>query len=221
MKPKLLPSYWQNVFEIVSEEVKGPLPSVSEIDRIDSSPFRVLISTIISLRTKDVVTFAASKRLLDRANSAQAMALLRAEEIATLIYPAGFYHTKADSMLKICQILLEKYDGEVPSNKEELMALPGVGLKTANLVLSVGFNIPAICVDIHVHRIANRMGWLKTKNPDKTEGELQKILPQEYWIPINELLVLFGQQVCKPVSPFCSVCKVLKFCERVGVEKSR
>jgi endonuclease-3 len=221
LKPMLSQSCWKKVLSIIAEEVKGSLSSVSQIERGDYDPFRVLISTIISLRTRDEVTLAASTRLLGRADCPRDMVELTQDEIAHLIYPAGFYNTKAGNILQICATLLENYDGKVPREKERLMALPGVGLKTANLVLSRGHNIPAICVDIHVHRIANRMGWVVTKNPDKTEEKLREILPLEFWIPINELLVLYGQKICTPQSPRCSVCRVYDFCERVGVDRRR
>lgn len=180
----------------------------------------MLISTIISLRTKDKVTFESSIRLFEKAETAESMVKLEAEEIAELIYPAGFYKTKADNIKKICRLILDE-GGEVPQTQEGLLAYPGVGLKTANLVLSLGWGIPAICVDIHVHRIANRMGWVKTTKPDDSEKALRKILPLKYWIPINELLVLYGQQICTPQSPHCSRCALNQLCPQKNVNKSR
>ncbi|MDC7223748.1 MAG: endonuclease III [Spirochaetales bacterium] len=212
--------YWDQVLPIIKESVKGSLPSVSEIGRDSSDPFKVLISTIISLRTKDKVTFESSLRLFEKADSPEAMSQLETDKIAELIYPAGFYKTKAENIKKICRIILEG-NGEVPRSKESLLALPGVGLKTANLTLSLGWGIPAICVDIHVHRISNRMGWVETGKPDDTEKELCRILPLKYWIPINELLVLFGQQICTPLSPYCSNCPLKNLCPQLNVEKSR
>lgn len=141
--------------------------------------------------------------------------------MARLIYPAGFYRTKAGNLLKIARILNEHYDGAVPSEKNALMALPGVGLKTANLVLGTGFGIPAICVDIHVHRIANRRGWINTPNPDASEAALRLILPQKWWIEANRLLVSYGQTVCTPLSPWCSKCTLPGQCPRNRVERSR
>ena len=181
----------------------------------------VLVSTIISLRTKDEVTLAASKRLLEKAGNPALLRAMKQSVIEKLIYPCGFYRNKAASLKKIAAILIDQYNAKVPSVMEELLALPGVGRKTANLVLSEGFDINAICVDIHVHRISNRCGWLKSKNPDETEMILREILPQKYWKRINYLLVLYGQRLCRPVSPFCSSCVIGKNCACNGVEKSR
>lgn len=197
------------------------LPAISTLADEDNDPFQILIATLISLRTKDKVTIEASRRLFERAATPQAMLLLSNQEIEELIYPAGFYRVKANNILKISQILSEKYGGEVPPQKELLLELPGVGTKTANLTLNLGFNIEAICVDIHVHRISNRMGWIATKTPEESEVALEKIMPRHFWIPLNELLVTYGQQICRPVSPLCSECGVYDYCQRVGVERSR
>jgi endonuclease-3 len=143
------------------------------------------------------------------------------ERIAELIYPAGFYRTKARNLRAIAEILVGEHGGSVPANREELIALPGVGRKTANLVLGIGHGIPAICVDIHVHRIPNRLGLISTRTPEQTELTLEALLPREYWIPVNSLLVRFGQQVCTPVSPWCSRCPLSDECARVGVTRSR
>jgi endonuclease III len=213
--------YWDKVLAVIEDTVTGTLPSVSEIGRETSDPFRVLISTVISLRTRDEVTFSASMRLFERADTPRDMLALPEEEISRLIYPAGFYRTKAQNIKRICGILQNDFGGAVPGDREHLLSLPGVGLKTANLVLSLGLNIPAICVDTHVHRIANRMGWVKTAKPDDTEKALSHILPEKYWIPINELLVLYGQQICHPLSPRCSVCPATIYCLRNGVERHR
>ncbi len=213
--------YWQNVLGRIEEHVKGELPSVSEIGMASSDPFKVLISTIISLRTKDKVTLESSLKLFERADGVEKMSRLTGEEISELIYPAGFFRKKGETIREICLILIESYDGKVPRTREDLLSLPGVGLKTANLVLSLGWGIPAICVDIHVHRIANRMGWVKTSKPDDTEKALRMILPVEYWISLNEDLVLFGQKECTPLSPHCSRCPLSPFCPRIGVERHR
>ncbi len=199
----------------------APVPSVNVIESENSRPWDVLVSTVISLRTRDEVTLKSSRKLLARAPSPGALLLLGEEETARLIYPAGFYRTKAANLIKIAGILTERFNGEVPAGKDELLALPGVGLKTANLVLGVGFGIPAICVDIHVHRIANRRGWIQTPNPDASEAALRKILPKKWWIDINSLLVSYGQTVCTPVSPWCSKCVLPGKCPRSGVERSR
>jgi endonuclease-3 len=185
------------------------------------SPFIILIATIISLRTKDKVTEEASARLFKEAETPLEMSRLSPEKIAELIYPCGFFRKKGESISKICHLIEEKYKGEVPDSKEALMTFPGVGLKTANLVLSMGYHIPAICVDIHVHRISNRMGWVKTSNADKTEAALSKILPLKYHIPINHLLVKFGQKTCTPLSPYCSRCPLTEICPATDVQKTR
>ena len=173
------------------------------------------------MRTKDEVTGEAAKRLLDEARTPETMVALKAKTIEKLIYPVGFYPTKARRLLEISRILLDRYDGKVPDTLEELTALPGVGRKTANLVLVEGFKIPAICVDTHVHRISNRIGYVETPNPDKTELALRKKLPKRHWVRYNELLVAFGQVVCRPVSPFCSRCPVSDLCPRIGVDRHR
>ncbi len=176
---------------------------------------------MISLRTKDEATAAASARLLQRAPTAQALAAMAEGRIARLIYPAGFYRTKARHLKKTAQLLASRHGGTVPSSLEELLALPGVGRKTANLVRNLGFGLPGICVDTHVHRITNRLGWVRTRSPDETEQSLMALLPQRYWIPINGLLVAFGQRTCTPQSPWCSRCPIRVHCRRVDVTRSR
>ena len=193
----------------------------SEYDPDAGKPWAVLVSTILSLRTKDEVTRLASRRLLQKAPGPAELLLLGAEETARLAYPAGFYRNKAASLVKIAAILLENYGGEVPADMDALLGLPGVGRKTANLVLTEAFGMYGICVDIHVHRISNRTGWLETKTPEETEMRLREILPKKYWKMINGLLVFYGQNICRPVSPFCSQCIIKKHCIRRGVEKSR
>lgn len=196
-------------------------PIITFIANRGATPFEVLVSTLLSLRTKDEVTGAAARRLFAVARTPQAMVRLTRGEIEKRIYPVGFYPTKAERLLAVSRILLEQYDGKVPDTLEELTALPGVGRKTANLVLVEGYGIPAICVDTHVHRISNRIGYVKTKRPDETEQALRKKLPKKHWIRYNELLVAFGQAVCRPVSPFCSRCPVAAMCPRVGVDRHR
>ncbi len=195
-------------------------PIVTEVARL-RDPFRVLISTILSLRTKDETTAEASARLFDLADTPQAMLDLNESLIAKTIYPVGFYKTKAKTIREICKVLLEKYEGRVPDDLDELLKLKGVGRKTANLVITLGFGKPGICVDTHVHRITNRWGYVKTKSPDETEMRLREILPRKHWIVINDLLVAYGQNLCKPISPHCSVCTIAEFCQRSGVERSR
>ncbi len=184
-------------------------------------PFRILIGCIISLRTKDEVTYPATERLFSRAKDPKGMSKLREAAIAKAIYPAGFFRTKAKQIRAISRILLVRHGARVPDTIDELLELPGVGRKTANLTLTLGFGKPGICVDTHVHRIANRLGWVVTKAPDDTEAALRAILPKRWWIPINETLVRHGQQVCKPISPRCSECPVERSCPKAGVERRR
>ncbi|HKV53350.1 MAG TPA: endonuclease III [Candidatus Binataceae bacterium] len=184
-------------------------------------PFLTLIGCILSLRTKDETTAVAAPRLFARADSAQKMLALSADEIASLIYPVGFYRTKARAVLQICRDLIERFDGEVPGQIDQLLTLKGVGRKTANLVVTEAFGKPGICVDTHVHRISNRWGLVKAATPDKTEAALREVLPRRYWIEYNSLLVAFGQTICQPVSPWCSRCPVEHLCPRIGVLRAR
>lgn len=187
----------------------------------ERDPFRLLVACIISLRTKDAVTAAASARLFAVAATPAALAALPEECIAQLIYPAGFYRTKARQLRALAGRLLAEHGGAVPAERAALLALPGVGRKTANLVLGLGFAIPAICVDTHVHRIANRLGLVATTDPEDTEHALEELLPRRLWIDINDLLVTFGQHICHPTSPRCSACPVVQRCPRLGVRRSR
>jgi endonuclease III len=206
---------------LAAEGERSPLPSVSAVAQQDSDPFRVLVATMISLRTKDEVTRKAADSLLAAAPTPQALAALPEARIERLIYPAGFYRTKAKSLRAAASALVEAHGGEVPADMEALLALTGVGRKTANLVLNLGFGLPGICVDTHVHRISNRLGWVATKGPTQTELALMEILPKRYWITINELLVRYGQRVCTPLSPHCSTCPAARWCARAGVGRSR
>jgi endonuclease-3 len=185
------------------------------------SPFRLLVACVISLRTKDEVTAESSRRLFSIADNPDALAALDPATIAEAIFPAGFYNTKAKQLHMIGKILRDQYDGEVPGEEQALLALPGVGRKTANLVLGLGFGIPAICVDTHVHRISNRLGLVTTTTPEQTEHALQTVLPRDLWIPINDLLVTFGQNRCRPTSPLCTGCPLQDLCPRIGVTRSR
>ncbi len=211
------------VLNILEKEFpKWSAPVVSLMAKRDKrTPFQILISTVISLRTKDEVTAKASERLFKIADNPYDMLKLSEEEIAKAIYPAGFYRNKAKTIKRISEIIIRDYGGNVPDSLEELLKLPGVGRKTANLVLALSFKKSAICVDTHVHRISNRLGFVKTKTPEETEIELMKKVPQKYWNKINDLFVAFGQTICKPVSPLCSKCPVSKMCEKIGVNKSR
>lgn len=196
-------------------------PLIDQMGIEGTTPFRVLIATILSLRTKDTLTAVVAPRLFAVADTPEAMLALGEERIAELIYPVGFYRTKARSIIQICRILIERYAGAVPADLDALLALPGVGRKTANLVLTAGFGLPGICVDTHVHRICNRWGYVQTRDPDATELALRAKLPPEHWMAINGLLVTLGQNICLPVSPRCSACPVATTCARVGVTRSR
>ena len=204
-----------------AETRRWPTPIVTIYSQRRATPFVILVSTIISLRTQDKTTAEASARLFALAETPEAMARLPAARIAKAIYPAGFYRTKAKVILEASRRLLAEYGGRVPDDVEELTKLKGVGRKTANLVVTLGYGKPGICVDTHVHRICNRWGYVKTAAPDKTEMALRAALPGRHWIEINDLLVAFGQNVCKPISPLCSECKLAGFCPRLDVGKSR
>lgn len=186
-----------------------------------SDPFRVLVACLLSLRTQDATTAPAARRLFAVADTPAAMLRLPAAEIERLIYPVGFYRTKARGLLTLCRDLLERFDGRVPDDVDTLLTLRGVGRKTANLVVAVGHGKPAICVDTHVHRISNRLGYVRTRTPEETEAALRARLPRRYWIGYNGLLVAFGQNVCTPISPRCSSCPVRGLCRRVGVTTAR
>ncbi|MDA0738287.1 MAG: endonuclease III [Nitrospirae bacterium] len=196
-------------------------PVLGIVARESHDPFRILIACLLSLRTKDQTTAEASQRLFVLADTPQQMGTLPLKKIERAIYPVGFYKTKAKQIISICQSLLENFEGQVPNTIDELLTLKGVGRKTANLVVTVGFNKPGICVDIHVHRISNRWGYIKTKTAEESEQALRKKLPKKYWIQFNDWLVPYGQNLCRPVSPFCSQCPVSEYCERVGVTTSR
>jgi endonuclease-3 len=210
------------VIALLKEALRDlPDPSVTLVGKRWKDPFLVLISCIMSLRTKDETTLPAAERLFAVADSPESMLKLPTNRIAELIYPVGFYKTKALTIHGICRDLLDKYSGQVPSDMDALLAMKGVGRKTANLVLTEGFGIPAICVDTHVHRISNRLGYVVTKTPEETEWALRNQLPKEYWINYNAMLVTWGQNVCKPISPLCSGCPIQKYCARCSVKVSR
>jgi endonuclease-3 len=196
-------------------------PAVTIVAQCGRSPFKVLVSCIISLRTKDEVTALASMRLFEKASTPEAMQSIPVDEVAGLIYPAGFYRNKALQIIEISRRLMVEYGGIVPDEIDELLKFKGVGRKTANLVVTLGFGKPGICVDTHVHRICNRWGYVLTRTPDETESALRKKLPAEFWIEINNLLVAFGQNHCHPLSSRCSDCRLAEMCARVGVGPSR
>ncbi len=202
-----------------AEELKDP--SVTMVARQFQDPFLVLISCLLSLRTKDAVTLKASERLFRIGKTPQTITRIPVSKIERAIYPVGFYRTKARTIRTLCRDLVKNFHGRVPDDIETLLTFKGVGRKTANLVLTEGFGKPGMCVDTHVHRISNRLGFVQTANPLETEMALRKKLPQRFWIEYNALLVMWGQNVCKPVSPLCSRCAVFKWCDRKKVSVSR
>lgn len=195
--------------------------SVNIVNKYGQDPYLVLVSCLLSLRTKDTVSYPASQRLFEHARTPEQMLKVPVKTIEKLIYPTGFFHKKAALLHEVSKDLLARFDGKVPNTEEQLLSIKGVGRKTANLVLGMAFDIPAICVDVHVHRISNRLGLVKTKTTDETEIELKKILPQKYWTEYNHLLVLLGQNICVPISPKCSQCAIAKLCPQIGVKRHR
>lgn len=183
-------------------------------------PFLVLISCILSLRTKDETTYPATLRMLKLGRTPEDFASMEEETLSQAIYPVGFYRNKARQIIELSKELVEKYDSKVPSGIDELVKFNGVGRKTANLTLAKGFQIPAICVDVHVHRISNRLGYVSTKTPDETEMELRKKLPKKYWLDINTILVTHGQNICKPQRPLCERCCIAKYCKTFNSSKT-
>lgn len=211
-----------DVVKILQEELdEDTLPVVSHLALKRHEPFVILISTLLSLRTKDEVTAEATERLFQLAATPQDMLQIPVEKIAETIYPVGFYHVKARTIHHVCQELIDRFSAEVPDNLDDLLSIKGVGRKTANLVIALAYGKEAICVDIHVHRISNRLGYVTTANPEETEYALRDKLPRRYWIIYNTVMVAFGRKTCKPVSPLCSRCPVIKYCDRVGVKASR
>jgi endonuclease-3 len=211
----------QTIRILKREAARFKTPYVTVVSGRTRDPFRVLVSCILSLRTKDKTTGEASARLFKLARSPKKTAELPLRAIEKAIYPVGFYRVKARRIKEISRELVVDHSSRVPDTMEGLLKLKGVGRKTANLVVTMGYGRPGICVDTHVHRITNRWGYVKTRTPDQTEFALREKLPKRYWIPINDLLVTFGQNVCTPVSPFCSECRLFKYCKRVGVGRSR
>ena len=209
----------RHIIRILKKEIRQwPVPALGHYT---DSPFTVLISCILSLRTKDQTTTAASERLFEVAATPEALVEIPASDIEQYIYPVSFYRVKARTIREISAQLLERFEGRVPDRLDDLLSLPGVGRKTANIVVTLAFGKPGIAVDIHVHRISNRLGYVSTKTPDETEMALRAKLPRRYWLVLNDLLVTFGQNLCKPVSPHCSICAIRRYCDRAGVERSR
>jgi endonuclease-3 len=194
---------------------------VPVVGRYRADPFTTLLSCLLSLRTKDETTRAASRRLFRLARTPRRMLALSTRTIERAIYPVGFYRTKAKTIRSVCRTLLRRYHGEVPDELEELLTIKGVGRKTANLVVTLAFHKDGICVDTHVHRISNRWGYVSTKTPEQTEMALRRLLPRRHWQTYNDLLVTFGQNLCHPTSPWCSRCPLERRCAKVGVARSR
>jgi endonuclease-3 len=214
-----------DIFHLVKKELKKykmPVVSHPDWDDIENTPFTTLISCLLSLRTKDEVTTQASYRLFKKYNTPEKLSTITEKEIQSLIYPVGFYKTKAKRIKDISNSILANYSGKVPDDFNELLKLKGVGRKTANIVMVYGHkNQGFLPIDTHCHRIPNRLGWINTKNPEQTEKELKEILPKKYWNDFNHLFVKFGQKICVPISPFCSRCPIKKYCKQISVKRSR
>ncbi|MFZ3057086.1 MAG: endonuclease III [Smithella sp.] len=211
-----------NIIKILKKELAvGTMPIVSHLAEDQRDPFVILISTLLSLRTKDEVTEVATYRLFELASSPEEMLKVPLDKIAKTIYPVGFYRVKASNIHHTCRELIERFGSKVPDNIDDLLTIKGVGRKTANLVVSLAYGKDAICVDTHVHRISNRLGYVKTKSPDETEFALRKKLPRRHWIIYNTVMVAFGRKTCKPVSPLCSQCPVNRYCDRINVTLNR
>ena len=209
------------ILRIETRKFKVPIVSRIADEESVQKPFLVLISCLLSLRTKDETTASASERLFNLAGSPREMFGLSTGQIEKAIYPVGFYRVKAKRIKEICRALIDKFSSRVPDNLDELLGLKGVGRKTANLVLTEGFGKLGVCVDTHVHRITNRLGLCRTKEPLDTEMCLRNKLPKRYWIEYNKLLVTWGQNICKPISPLCGACAIEKYCRKIGAVKHR
>ncbi len=208
----------KNIDKIIQALKDANLPQRDFVKMMETfhDPFKVLICCILSLRTNDLTTYPCSLRMLEIGTKPEDFINVDVETLAKAIYPVGFYKNKAQQILDISRDLVENYGSKVPASIDELVKFKGVGRKTANLVMAKGFDIPAICVDVHVHRISNRLGWVKTKTPEETEMALRKLLPEKYWLDINTILVTFGQNLCRPTKPMCEKCPVAEFCESRG-----
>lgn len=197
------------------KEAKQPQSDFVKLMDSFKDPYLVLIACILSLRTNDRTTYPATLRMLELAKTPQEMMGVNVGDLEKAIYPVGFYKNKAGQIIELSKLIVEKYEGKVPDSIDELCKFRGVGRKTANLVMTLGFGVPAICVDVHVHRIFNRLGYIKTKNPEETEFELRKKLPLKHWIDINTLIVTHGQNVCKPQKPNCINCPIAQYCAKI------
>lgn len=211
------------ILQLLKKATKHMTPPMSALitAKYGKNPFLILISCLLSLRTRDPVTFKVSEELFKYVRTPQELVKLPVQKVEKILHPLGFFHRKAKTIHDVSKTLIVKFHGLVPANEEELLSLKGVGRKTANLVLGEAFGIPALCVDTHVHRVANRLGLVETQNPNETERELQKIIPRHEWIALNHLFVMWGQNICVPVSPFCSRCILNPLCPKRGVVKSR
>jgi endonuclease-3 len=215
-------SHIHSIVKILKKELDlGEMPIVSHLAQSERDPFLILISTLLSLRTKDEVTAEATGRLFALASTPEAMLKVPQAKIAKVIFPVGFYRNKAKTIHHTCRELIDRFGSKVPDNLDDLLSIKGVGRKTANLVVTLAYGKDGICVDTHVHRISNRLGYVATKSPDETEMALRDKLPRKHWIIYNTLLVAFGRKTCKPVSPLCSTCPLSRYCDRVGVTISR
>jgi len=209
--------------EILKEATKEFTPTLttSLIKDFGRDPFVILISCLLSLRARDTATYPVSCKLFKRARTPEELLAIPLEELEAILFPLGFYRKKAQTVHSACRELIKRFESRVPSTEAELLSIKGVGRKTANLVMAAAFEVPSICVDTHVHRIANRLGWINTKNPDETERALKELVPKEHWISLNTYLVLWGQNVCTPLSPKCSQCNLSSQCPKIGVGKRR
>jgi endonuclease-3 len=211
----------ERIVQTLKERYYNDSSALADVSSHTRDPFKVLISCLLSLRTKDEVTAEAAKRLFTRAGTPEEMLQLTKEEIERLIYPVGFYHRKAEQILEVSRVLIDKYNSRVPDEISELLNFKGVGRKTANIVVTMGYNKLGVAVDTHVHRISNRLGLVTTKTPEQTEFALRDLLPEKHWIVFNNLLVMHGQNICTPISPKCSICPITAYCKRVGVTRAR
>ena len=213
----------QKILAILRKQTKNFVPPA--IDRIVSEfghdPFLILISCLLSLRTRDATSVEISRVLFSRARTSEEILAIPVQELEKMLHSIGFFRAKARTLHSVSKEIIERFSGHVPQTEQELLSIKGIGQKTANAVLGYAFNIPALCVDTHVHQLANRLGWVKTKTPEQTEQALKKIVPRHYWIELNYLLVTWGQNICTPVSPFCSRCAISHLCPKIGVFKSR
>ncbi len=222
-KPEDVKDRVREIITILRKETKNFVPpAINQIvSEFGHDPFLILISCLLSLRTRDATSVVVSRQLFARAKTPEKILAIPIHELEKIFHSIGFFRAKTRIVRSVCQELIERFDGRVPQTEQELLSIKGVGQKTANALLGYAFNVPAICVDTHVHQLANRLGWVNTKTADKTEEALKKIIPKQYWIELNYLLVTWGQNICTPVSPFCSRCAIAHLCPKIGVTKAR